>query len=157
MTDLITRITELAGPQVAAQIRAEFGSTSNYIPKPCLNTLDNLIQIRTALGDATIALGDLVMQLQAEQTSKPNQEAAALRLAREAGMEAQRRLDEGTKAAALHLAREAGIESSLYLRAALPTLSEIQAEFGSYLLQKARDMVVINHADNGPAARALDE
>lgn len=84
MTNLISRITELAGPQVTAQIRAEFGDTSNYIPKPCLNTLDNLIQIRTALGDATIALGDLVMQLQAEQASKPNQEAAALRLAREA-------------------------------------------------------------------------
>lgn len=58
---------------------------------------------------------------------------------------------------ALRLAAQAGLQSHLHLRAALPSVEELEAEFGSDLLQQAGHMVRIHNANHGPAVAALNE
>ncbi len=58
---------------------------------------------------------------------------------------------------ALRLAAKAGLQSHLHLRAALPSVEELEAEFGSDLLQQARHMVHIHNTNHGSAVAALNE
>ena len=58
---------------------------------------------------------------------------------------------------ALRLVNQAGLANKWLSTAALPTLAELEAEFGGYLLQQARHMVGVNHAHHGAATGALDE
>lgn len=57
----------------------------------------------------------------------------------------------------LELAKAAGLESELHCRSALPSLEELEAEFGRDLFQQGRHMVEIHHANHGAAGAALDE
>lgn len=58
---------------------------------------------------------------------------------------------------ALRLVNSAGLANPWRFAAALPTLAEIEAEFGRYLLQQARHMEGVNHAHHSAAAAALNE
>ena len=58
---------------------------------------------------------------------------------------------------ALELAETQGLESELLLRSALPSVEELEAEFGSDLVQQARDVMAIRNAHHCAAAAALDE
>ena len=58
---------------------------------------------------------------------------------------------------ALRLAAQAGLQSHLHLRAAMPSVEELEAEFGSDLLQQAGHMVRVHNADHSSAVTALNE
>ena len=58
---------------------------------------------------------------------------------------------------AMNLAEERGVTAECMSRSSIASLEEVESQLGRDLLQKAWDVVVVNHADNGPAAAALDK